>query len=62
MLAIVAALTGAQDRLPQYPGYAQYHKMSGEIRGAVKMGSLTVTWKNGGQGFFITWPATATIT
>ncbi len=55
MLGIVAALTSAQDRLPQYPGYAQYQKMSGEIRGAVKMGSLTVTWKDGGQSFDYQW-------
>jgi dipeptidyl-peptidase-4 len=55
MVGIVAAVTSAQDRLPQYPGYAQYQKMSGEIRGAVKMGSLSVTWKDGGQSFDYQW-------
>ena len=55
MVGIVAAVTSAQDRLPQYPGYAQYQKMSGEIRGAIKMGSLSVTWKDGGQSFDYQW-------
>jgi dipeptidyl-peptidase-4 len=55
MLGIMAATTGAQDRLPKYPGYAQYQKMSGEIRNAVKMGSLSVTWKDGGKTFDYQW-------
>jgi len=55
MVGIVAAVTSAQDRLPQYPGYAQFQKMSGEIRGAVKMGSVSVTWKDGGQSFDYQW-------
>jgi dipeptidyl-peptidase-4 len=55
MLGIVAATTSAQDRLPKYPGYAQYQKMSGELRNAVKMGSVSVTWKDGGKTFDYQW-------
>jgi dipeptidyl-peptidase-4 len=56
VIAIVAiacfiGIVAAQDRLPQYPVYSQFQKMSSEIRGAVKMGSLTVAWKDGGASF-----------
>jgi dipeptidyl-peptidase-4 len=43
--------TGAQDRLKTMPGYEQYQKMSGEISGSVKSGTLSVVWKDGGQAF-----------
>jgi dipeptidyl-peptidase-4 len=33
------------------PGYEQYQKMSREIPGSVKMGSLAVVWKDGGKAF-----------
>ncbi|MBI2948071.1 MAG: DPP IV N-terminal domain-containing protein [Verrucomicrobia bacterium] len=33
------------------PGYARYQRMSREITNAVKLGSLTVTWKDGGKTF-----------
>jgi len=42
---------GAQDRLKTMPGYAQYQKMSREIPGSVKLGALSVVWKDGGQAF-----------
>lgn len=38
---------GAQDRLKTMPGYEQAQKMSREMQGAVKLGSLNVTWKDG---------------
>jgi dipeptidyl-peptidase-4 len=41
----------AQDRLKTMPGYEQYQKMNGAIEGAVKPGSLSVTWKDGGKSF-----------
>ncbi|PYR54970.1 MAG: peptidase [Acidobacteria bacterium] len=34
----------AQDRLKSMPGYEQFQKMSREIPGSVKLGSLNVTW------------------
>jgi dipeptidyl-peptidase 4 len=49
-LAAVAGLLGAglgaQDRLRTMPGYEQYQKTSKDIAGAVKSGSLQVTWKD----------------
>jgi len=47
--ALLSAVTIAQDRLKSMPGYEQYQRMSKEIPGAVKSGSLTVTWKDGGK-------------
>jgi dipeptidyl-peptidase-4 len=43
--------TGAQDRLKTMPGYEQFQKMSGEISGSIKSGSLSVVWKGEGQAF-----------
>ena len=44
-VALAAALlwtpVGAQDRLKTMPGYDQYTKMSREIPGSVKLGSIT---------------------
>ncbi len=45
-LAVLTAATAAQDRLKSMPGYEQYLKMSKEMTGAVKPGSLSVTWKD----------------
>ncbi len=39
----------AQDRLKHMPGYEQHEKMSREMNGAVKLGSLAVTWKDEGR-------------
>jgi dipeptidyl-peptidase 4 len=41
--------TAAQDRLKTMPGYQQYLKMAQEIPGAVKLGSLGVTWTADGK-------------
>jgi dipeptidyl-peptidase 4 len=55
LLAIVVALSAgvvAQDRLKTMPGYEQWQKVSKEIAaGPVKMGNLSVTWKDGGAAF-----------
>lgn len=48
---LAASFLGAQDRLKTYPGYDQYQKMGKEMQGAVKLGSLQVTWKDGGKAF-----------
>src|SRR5262245_64510197 len=45
------ATTKAQDRLKAMPGYDQYQKMSREIPGSVKLGALSVVWKDGGRAF-----------
>jgi dipeptidyl-peptidase 4 len=55
-LAVLAALAvllpaRGQDRLPKMPGYEQYQKMSKQTPGSVKLGSLSVTWKDGGKAF-----------
>src|SRR5689334_17378600 len=36
----------AQDRLKTMPGYDQYQRLSEEIPGSVKLGNLSVTWKD----------------
>ena len=45
-VASVAADAG-QDRLKSYPGYERYASLSKEIPGAIKAGSLQVTWTDG---------------
>ena len=45
-LAVLTAAIAAQDRLKSMPGYDQFQKMSKETTGAVKPGSLSVTWKD----------------
>lgn len=51
--ALVTALGVAegQDRLKGMPGYARFQEKSREIPGALKSGSLTVTWRDGGKAF-----------
>lgn len=52
LLALFLILSGvapAQDRLKTYPNYDRYEKLSREIREAVKLGALRVTWKEDGQ-------------
>lgn len=51
LLVIASAASIAQDRLKAMPGYEQYQKMSREIPGSVKMGSLAVKWLDGGKAF-----------
>jgi dipeptidyl-peptidase 4 len=41
----------AQDRLRSMPGYEQHQKMSRQIGGSVKMGTASVTWRDGGKAF-----------
>lgn len=41
----------AQDRLKMMPGYERFQKISKEIPGSVKLGSLTVKWLDGGKSF-----------
>ncbi len=48
---VTTILTSAQDRLKTMPGYEQHQKMSREIPGSVKLGALSVVWKDGGQAF-----------
>jgi len=51
LLCLAPPAAVAQDRLKTMPGYEQFQKMSKEIPGSVKMGRLSVTWKDGGQAF-----------
>ena len=51
VLPFFVVTAGAQDRLKTYPGYEQYQKMSKEIQGSVKSGSLNVVWKDDGKTF-----------
>jgi len=54
-LSLLAILSGinapAQDRLKTMPGYERYHRISQEMTNAVKLGALSVTWKDGGKAF-----------
>jgi dipeptidyl-peptidase-4 len=49
VLGLTPTAARAQDRLKTMPGYDQHQKMSRELPRSVKMGSLTVTWKDGGK-------------
>jgi dipeptidyl-peptidase-4 len=51
LVAVLHVVTGAQDRLRSMPGYQQYQKMSEQIAGAVKPGSLTAAWSADGRSF-----------
>jgi dipeptidyl-peptidase-4 len=51
LLVIASATSIAQDRLKTLPGYEQYQKMSREIPGSIKMGTLAVKWLEGGKAF-----------
>jgi dipeptidyl-peptidase 4 len=50
-IGILPITSRAQDRLKTMPGYDRYDKMSKEIPGSVKGGSLTVKWQDGGKTF-----------
>ncbi len=43
--------SSAQDRLKTMPGYDQYQKMSSQIAGSVKPGTMQVKWLDGGKAF-----------
>jgi len=49
VLSTVSSL--AQDRLKTMPGYERFRKMSKEIPDSVKLGSLSVSWVEGGRAF-----------
>ena len=44
-------ISSAQERIKSMPGYEQYQKMSREIPGSVKPGTLSVKWLDGGAAF-----------
>lgn len=50
-IGIFPITSRSQDRLKTMPGYDRYEKMSKEIPGSVKGGSLTVKWQDGGKSF-----------
>src|SRR5436309_746797 len=50
-LVVLPIAVDAQDRLKTMPGYEQHQRMSKEIPGSVKMGTVAVTWKDGGKAF-----------
>jgi dipeptidyl-peptidase-4 len=62
LAAALAAVTSmplsAQSRLPSMPGYEQYQKMAREIPGSVKLGALSVRWKEDGSSFEYAWNGT----
>jgi len=51
VLALLATSATAQDRLKTMPGYDRFTKMSREGADAVKPGTLSVTWLDGGKAF-----------
>ena len=48
-LAFLPSLLLSQDRLKTYPNYDRYEKLMKEMREVAKLGSVRVTWKDGGQ-------------
>ena len=54
-VAVVCVPVGAQDRLKAMPGYDQFQKMSREIPGSVKLGTLNVQWQEDGASFEYAW-------
>jgi dipeptidyl-peptidase-4 len=50
-VALLQMGASAQDRLKSMPGYAQHNKMAGQMTGAVRPGSVTVTWSADGKTF-----------
>ena len=54
-VAISGFTLAAQDRLKAMPGYEQFQKMSREIPGSVKLGSVTAQWKEDGSSFEYSW-------
>src|SRR5262245_42577624 len=56
-LAMIGDGAIAQSRLPGYPGYTQYQKMTAATRGGqpYKSGAVNVTWTDGGKAFDYQW-------
>ena len=59
MLGAMSLTAVGQDRLKTMPGYEQYQKMSREVPGSVKLGTLNVAWKDGGKAFDYQWDGKA---
>jgi dipeptidyl-peptidase-4 len=56
LCASIATTVFAQDRLPHYPSYDQYQKVSRELRGDVyTAGRVNVTWSDDGKTFDYQW-------
>src|SRR5260221_3796429 len=53
--AVLLAPLGAEDRFKAMPGYDQFQKMSREIPGAVKLGSINAQWKDDSSSFEYAW-------
>ncbi len=53
--AVLWAPLAAQDRLKTMPGYEQFQKMSREIPGSVKLGTINAQWKDDGASFEYVW-------
>src|SRR5260370_119036 len=51
LLGLATINSPGQDRLKTMPGYSRYEKMSAAMTNAVRLGSLSVTWKDGGKVF-----------
>ena len=51
MMGLMMVPVAGQDRLKSMPGYEQFQKMSREIPGSIKPGSLTVKWIDDGKAF-----------
>jgi dipeptidyl-peptidase-4 len=50
-VSLGASSASAQDRLHAMPEYARYHKISGELRGAVVSAAVRPVWVDGGKAF-----------
>ena len=56
LCASITTTVFAQDRLPHYPGYDQYQKVSRELRGEIyTAGRVNVTWSEDGKSFDYQW-------
>jgi dipeptidyl-peptidase-4 len=51
LIAVLPLTSTAQDRLKTMPGYDRFQKVSGEIPGSVKLGTLSVKWRDAGNSF-----------
>jgi dipeptidyl-peptidase-4 len=53
--ALLQVVPAAQDRLKAMPGYAQYQKMQPLLAGAIRSGSLSVSWSGDGKSLEYVW-------
>jgi dipeptidyl-peptidase-4 len=54
-VVLLQAGPAAQDRLKAMPGYDQYQKMQPRLAGALRSGSVAVTWGEDGRTFDYSW-------